>query len=566
MVNRGFPAHGTIATALAHAVEVSREQVAMAEAVARIGVGSGIGARLRPRGVFELLRARWGGSLGLPSLFRIHAANQPEAVAIIHEGRSWSYRELDARVERLASRLRHEHGLGRGDAAVLMMHNRPEFLEAQAAMARLGGAAVSAGARSSADELDHLITHSGAKAIFVEAELLPMVQAGRHRWPNLRGENVVCVAGTEHNTTSYEQLVREGWTARLPDGSAAEASVVVYTSGTTGRPKGAVRRFPPGAQRNFLQAVAELKLRADDRHLVVCPLYHTTAFGFVGFTFLLGGTVVLESQFTPQRVLAAIEMHRITTSAMVPTMLYRLVGMPREERTRFDTRTLRAVFSAGAPLSGTLAQEFIGAFGPVLFNVYGSTETGINTVATPAELLRAPGTIGHAVRGNELAILDERGEDVGEGATGELFVRNAMLVDYHRDEAATRASMRDGFFSVGDLAHRDAHGLFFIDGRKRDMLISGGVNVYPAEIEEVLARHPAVAEAAVVGVPDPEWGERVRAFVALREGMSASAEDLTSFCREHLSGPKVPREFRVLPELPRNPTGKVLKRDLRALG
>jgi fatty-acyl-CoA synthase len=234
-------------------------------------------------------------------------------------------------------------------------------------------------------------------------------------------------------------------------------------------------------------------------------------------------------------------------------------------RRSYDLRSLKAIFTAGAPLSGPLARETIQELGHVLFNIYGSTETGLNTLATPDELIRSPGTIGHAVRGNEIRLLDDAGQPVPLGATGELFVRNALLTTYHGDDDATRRSMRDGFFSVGDLAHQDSNGLFHIDGRKRDMIISGGINVYPAEVEETLHLHPAVAEAAVVGVADADLGERVRAFVSLRAGEHAEPVDIVRFCRERLSGAKVPKDVRILAELPKNPTGKILKRELREL-
>jgi fatty-acyl-CoA synthase len=314
-----------------------------------------------------------------------------------------------------------------------------------------------------------------------------------------------------------------------------------------------------------MHILAELPVRADDRHLAVCPLYHSTAFAFATITLLLGGTVFVETKFEAARTLELIARERITTSAMVPTMLHRMLQVPAEVRARHDTRSLRAILSGGAPLSGTLARAVCEELGHVLYNFYGATETGINTIATPDELLRAPGTIGHVVGGNEIRILDDEGRPVPDGTTGELFVKNSMLVRYHGDDAATRASMRDGFFSVGDLAHRDAHGLFHIDGRKRDMLISGGVNVYPAEIEEVLATHPAVAEIAIVGAPDADLGEKVKAFVALRDGHVATAEELVAFARTKLSGPKIPREVVFLGELPKNPTGKILKRELRAM-
>jgi fatty-acyl-CoA synthase len=310
----------------------------------------------------------------------------------------------------------------------------------------------------------------------------------------------------------------------------------------------------------------ETPIHHDDRHLVACPMYHSTAFGFIGFTMAVGGSIVIASTFDPEGFLATIESERITTTAVVPTMLHRILELPEAVLSRYDTSTLRAVFSGGAPLSGTLSRRFMERFGHVLYNFYGATETGINTIATPDELLVSPGTIGHTVDGNEILLLDDDGKEVTPGETGELWVKNAMLVaGYHQDDTATRASMQRGFFSVGDLAHVDSRGLFHIDGRKRDMIISGGVNVYPAEVEEALSRHPAIADAAVVGTEDDEWGERVRAFVQLHEGMAASAEEIIAFSRQHLAGPKCPREVVFLEALPKNPTGKVLKRELRLL-
>ena len=559
MWNRLAPRVGTAARTV-------RDQVELARVAARMGVRSGLAFQLTPRGVLALARARAGGSLGLPSLFRIHAANRPDAIAIIQGDRSISYGELDRRIDRLASALRREHGLRKGDAAILLMHNRPEFVEVQAALTRLGCSAVSASYRSTPDELAYLATHSGARALFVDPDLAQPVLAARSRLTGIPEGNLFAIGSESGTMTSYNAIVtRTGAIAGVDDASGEDAAVVVYTSGTTGKPKGAVRRFPKDAQLGFVQSIAELDLRHDDRHLAVCPLYHTTAFGFASFTFVLGGTVVIESKFTPESALARIEEQRITTTAMVPTMLHRILELPASTRRKYDTRSLRCVFSGGAPLSGALARSFIEAYGHVLYNFYGATETGLNTLATPEELLRSPGTVGHVVPGNELRILDDEGHPVSPGTTGELFVRNSMLVSYHRDDDSTRGSMREGFFSVGDLAHVDEHGLVHLDGRKRDMIISGGVNVYPAEVEEVLAQHPAVGECAVVGVEDREWGERVRAFVALKEGSHAEPPELVAYCKERLSGPKVPREVRILPELPKNPTGKILKRELREL-
>jgi fatty-acyl-CoA synthase len=268
---------------------------------------------------------------------------------------------------------------------------------------------------------------------------------------------------------------------------------VMYTSGTTGKPKGAVRKLAAGALPAVLSFVEQTPMALDEVHLTVCPVYHASATGFSNFTFVLGGTVVVLADFSPGAVLDTVERYGVTSAVLVPTMIHRLVDLgPEALRGRMPT--LRALFSGGAPLPGALATEALEALGDRIYNFYGATETGIVTLATPADLRRAPATIGRAIPGCEIRLFDEQGQDVPAGAVGEIYARNAMMVDgYHADADATRSSMRDGFFSVGDLGRRDAAGLVFIEGRKRDMIISGGVNVYPVEVEAALETHPAVA-------------------------------------------------------------------------
>lgn len=537
------------------------EWVARARAAGRVALRSGAAFEATPRTILTALRARMAGPLGVSALVRIHAVGRPDDPALMFEGRTFSWREADARVDRLASSLRHELGLERGGAVLLVMRNRPEMLEAQAALARIGGSAVSVSWRSTADELVYLAENSGAQAVLVEASIADAVREARPRLTGVRA--FVSIGQPLEGFTFYDELLTRPPRERL-DGT--EGAVVIYTSGTTGKPKGAVRRFPKETVWAVLHVLDELPFQSDDRHLAVAPMYHSTAFGFIAFTMVLGGAVVIEPSFDPERFLATIERERVTTTAVVPTMLHRVLALPEATRRRYDTRSLRAIFCGGAPLSGELARRTMEELGMVLYNFYGATETGLVTIATPEELLRSPGTIGHAIGGNVIRLLDERGREVPDGQTGELWVKNAMLVaGYHEDEEATRRSMHEGFFSVGDLAHRDASGLYHLDGRKRDMIITGGVNVYPAEVEEVLHRHPNVAECAVIGVQDDEWGERVRAFVVPREQPFDEAE-LIAWARRNLAGPKVPRDVRVLEELPKNPTGKVLKRELRKLG
>jgi fatty-acyl-CoA synthase len=251
---------------------------------------------------------------------------------------------------------------------------------------------------------------------------------------------------------------------------------------------------------------------------------------------------------------------------MVPTMLVRIANLPAETLAKYDTSSLRWVMSGAAPLATETARRFMDLFGPILWNFYGSTETGIVTLAGPHDHVSRPGTIGKRMRGNEIALLDDAGRPVPPGQIGELYARNSTLISgYHANDAATDAAQRDGYYTVGDMGRVDADGYYYLESRKHDMVISGGVNIYPREIEDLLHTHPAIVDAAVIGVPDPEWGETLRAFVVVRDGQRVSEADVIDYCRRELADYKRPRRVTFLAELPRNPTGKVLKRELREL-
>ncbi len=504
-----------------------------------------------------------------PSLiFALHAANSPDKAAILWRDRRLTFGQLDDRMTRAAVGLQRR-AFRRNTSVVIMMRNRPEFLEVQAGAGRLGAAAVSVSWRSTAAELVYLAQHCGAKAIVFEADLWHAVEQARKSLPAITEADYIAVGGDIPGCSRYEEdfLAPSGATlGDMEKGVEDDAAVVIYTSGTTGKPKGAVRKFPKDALHASAQFIAETPMRTDDVHIVTCPLYHSTAFGFLAFNAILGGTAVLMDEFKPELFLQLVERHGVTTTAVVPTLLHRVMAVGPQVLAKHDVRSMRAIFTVGAPLSGPLGTSVMDHFGDVLFNCYGATETGLVTMATPADLRSAPGSIGKPLPGNEVRLLDDEGREVGPGQVGELYVRNKMLVaGYHNDADSTRASMREGFFSVGDLARKDPEGRYFIEGRKRDMVISGGVNVYPAEVEGALEAHPDVAEVAVVGVEDAEWGERVRAFVVRRPGTLLDEGALKAWCRERLAGPKVPRDFVFMDALPRNPTGKVLKRELRTV-
>jgi fatty-acyl-CoA synthase len=566
-----------------------------------------------------------GGQRGVPALLHLHALADPRRPALVSmrlgahaapvaaaagarshapslaitrpsPGRQeirFNYGEFESRILRIAHGL-YRLGVGPGDRVALLLHNGHEHVELGAACTLLGAILVPIGYRLKAPEVAYILRHSGARVLVFQAQFQATVEAAldeigdgglvRERCVVAPDETIGATSNVAIGATTaipaapgaglasfvpYDQLLGGAAASRPPAVNADNYGTMIYTSGTTGRPKGAKRVAKESRLEVLVHFMAALPWRHDERHLVVCPLYHAAAQAFTIMTYLVGGCVVVMEHFEPREVLRVIERERISSAFMVPTMYQRLVDLGLEELRRYDLSSLRWLMSGAAPLPTALARRIEQGFGPILYNFYGATETGTVTLARPGEHTARPGTIGRPVAGNELRLIDEAGHPVPEdrvGVVGELYVRNGLLVEgYHADEAATRAAQRDGFMSVGDLAWRDADGYYYLADRKVDMVISGGVNIYPSEIEQRLHEHPAVAEAAVVGVPDPEWGESLVAYVVLRPGRTAGAEELREHVGAMLADYKKPRQVLFVPELPRNPTGKVLKRELRAM-
>jgi fatty-acyl-CoA synthase len=558
------PPHPSLQSRLFEARDRLKDLPSRLDVMARVAAQTGLMWEVTPGGIRALLRA-----LGAPNpsqIYRLGAANTPNKVGIIWRDQSFTFAEVDDILDRFAAGLQRR-GVARKTSLLVMMKNRPEFIFSQSAAGRLGVAGVSVSWRSTAKELAYLARDSGATGICFEKDLFPVVQETAEQVPAL-AKNLIVIGAEKSDVppgcVRFEELIDKGRTFDVDAKAQDDAAVVIYTSGTTGKPKGAVRKFPRDGLPAALRFIAETPMRVDDVHLVPCPLYHSTAFGFLTLSHVLGATVVLMDEFRPEGFLELIDKHRVTTTAVVPTMLHRVLALPREVRDRYRTSTLRLIFTGGAPLPGPLGTEVMDHFGDVLYNFYGATETGLVTLASPKDLREVPGSIGKAVPGNDIRLWDDDGKDVKEGGVGELWVKNKLLVEgYHKDPGATRDSMKDGYFSVGDLARRDAKGRYFIEGRKRDMIISAGVNVYPAEVEGVLEEHPDIAEVAVVGIRDAEWGERVRAVLVVKPGVTFDEEAMKAWVRDRLAGPKRPRDYIVMDVLPRNPTGKVLKRELR---
>lgn len=542
--------------------DAARAGVITADAVRTTGLIGALSpvvlARFAARAVFA--------SRNPSAVISLHALNSPDKEALVEGERRWSYRELDTRIDRLANAFLAV-GVAPGDRVALMMRNSHAYLETQWATTRASGYAVQIGYRLKPAEVAYILGNSEPRVLIVGATELDVA---REAAALARFSGRIIPVGPE-----YEAFLAQG-SAKPPRppgarGAASAASgddekggVMIYTSGTTGRPKGAARSFKKGFHVAAVDFLRQLGVRHDDRHLVVCPLYHSAAPAFVLLHLIVGSTIVLMEHFDAEEALAAIERERITSAFMVPTMLARLAGTAAAHKGRWQTHTLRWLAAGAAPLPTETARRVEAELGPILYNFYGATETGLVTLALPGEHTARPGTIGRALAGNEIRLLGEDGREVAPGAVGELYVRNSMLVaGYHRDRAATDSAMKDGFFSVGDMGRVDSDGYYYLADRKTDMVISGGVNIYPQEIEERLHAHPAVQEAAVIGVPDEQWGEALKAFIVVRPGHEVDAPTLAGFCKETLANFKCPKSFEFMDTLPRNPTGKVLKRELR---
>jgi fatty-acyl-CoA synthase len=532
---------------------------------------SGVATPIRPSKLAQFVKNARQTPLGPHLAVMYHAASHPDKEALVEYGergvRRLTWGELDATINRIAQAL-SARGVKGGGRVALMLPNGIEYLIAQQALARLGATAVQIGYRLKPAEIAYILGNAEPVATIVHAEYAPAMREAREQ---AKAKGPILVVGGNGSLSTDEVDWDRAMASASPEMPAKSqggdgGGVIVYTSGTTGKPKGANRAWKKTGFESVADMIVQVGIRADDRHLVVCPLYHSAAPAFVAIMMSLGATVVLMNHFDPEKSLDIIEKERITCTLMVPTMLIRQANLPAETIKKYDTSSLRWVMSGAAPLTTEAARRWMDAFGPKLWNFYGATETGLVTLAGPHDHVSRPGTIGKRLRGNQIRLLDDTGHEVPEGGIGELYARNSTMISgYHNNDEATNDAQKEGFFSVGDMGRIDGDGYYFLESRKHDMVISGGVNIYPREIEDHLNTHPAVLEAAVIGVPDPEWGETLRAFIVLRGSQQVAEQELIDFCRTGLADYKRPRKVTFLAELPRNPTGKILKRELRDL-
>jgi len=488
-----------------------------------------------------------------------HAASNPNKPAVILGERVLDFASLDRAANRAAAAI---EGLGcePGDRVALMSFNSIEGFEIANGLRRAGIVAVPVNYRLRGPEVAYVVNDSGAKVVVAGPDHVDAVVAASSE---VKGDVRYVALGERvpDGWFSYRTLM-EGAAGKQPSHEVGEglAPSMIYTSGTTGHPKGAWR--PNGVNlANVLQVISIFELNHSDVHLMCGPGYHSAVSFFSALHQVLGATVVVQPKFEADGAIDAIARHRVTTVFLAPTLLQRLIDA--QQKLPRDVSSLRALILGAAPCPHALKVRAEAVFGKVLWEFYGATETGINTVLKPEDQLRKPGSCGTAVPGQEIRLVDTAGEDVAEGEPGEFMVRNTWLAEYYQRPDATVKSLHDGFFSVGDVAYRDSEGYYYICDRRIDMVISGGVNIYPAEVEAVLQAHPSVLDAAVIGVPDEQWGESVKAVVQLREGATVTEDGLIAFCAERLAGYKKPRSIDFAEELPRDAAGKLLKRKVR---
>ncbi|MFJ9241336.1 long-chain fatty acid--CoA ligase [Streptomyces sp. NPDC101776] len=500
------------------------------------------------------------------SILDYHLAQRPDAVAVVQDERSLTVRQLHERVNQLAAGLA-ELGVGRGDVVGLLLYNQPEFLELVLATNRLGAVFLPLNYRLSEEEWQYILGHAQAKVIVTEPEFARAVERSAGCLTDL--EHRVLIGGgepSEEPWTDYEELLarHKGERVEPVDVELDDLQRLMYTSGTTSRPKG-VRITYGNLEAKNLAHIVHFGLTAADTTLVCGPLYHVGGLDMPALGVLhAGGSVVLQRKFDPQGVLDAIEKHRVTNVWLAPAMVNAVLEVP--DREEYDTSSVRFILGGGEKTPEPVLRRIMTAFPNAWFaDAYGLTETvSGDTFLDREHALSKLGSVGRPVPHTRVRIVDDTGVEVPAGELGEITLRGPkVFAGYWRDEKATAAALRDGWFHTGDIGHVDEDGFLYIDDRKKDMIVSGGENIATPEVERVLYEHPAVLEAAVVGLNHPRWGEVPRAFVVFRPGEDAGAEELREFCRARLAKFKVPARFDIVDELPRTPSGKVLKRTLR---
>ncbi|GAC1322334.1 MAG: AMP-binding protein [Thermoleophilaceae bacterium] len=546
--------------------EMSEEETPGIVGKARLSVGQGLhtvktlaeAGLIRAERPDRTLRAllaiqHWGFTPAAG--YASNAVRYPDADAIIDELGHLTFAEVHDRTNRLANAL-SDAGLVEGDAIAIMCRNHRYFIETTVAASKLGLTCLLLNTAFAGPQLTEVVKREKPVAIVYDEEFGELLEdAGRRRKRFIAWQE-----GEDPPDPTIEALIEEG-DPSTPIAPDEPGRVTILTSGTTGTPKGASRKQPDTIG-PAVSLLSKIPLHARETTFIVAPLFHSWGFAHLTLGLMLSSTYVLRRKFDPEATLSYIAQHKPTAAPMVPVMVQRIMELPDETRKKYDVSSLRCVPLSGSALPGELAVNFMNEFGDILFNLYGSTEVAWATIATPDDLRAAPGTSGAPPRGTVLRIYDEQGRELRQGETGRIFVGNEMLFEGYTGGGGK--DLIDGLMSTGDVGYIDEEGRLFVSGRDDEMIVSGGENVFPREVEDLISKMKGVGEVAVIGVDDKEFGQRLKAFVVRQNGSSTPSDaEVKAQVKSNLAGYKVPREVEFLKELPRNATGKILKRELK---
>lgn len=548
-----LPAGGALATVgsqIKHPEQLGRAAKVMLEA--------GILRPDRPDTLLRSAQALLGWKLTPAAAFVVAAMRYPDEPAIVDELGTLSFAEVDRRTNALAQAMR-EAGIGAGDSVAIMCRDHRWFIEATVAISKLGATVLLYNTAFAGPQLKEVTEREDPRAIIYDEEFAEAIEPaaqGRHAW---LAWHEAATGDGEPAEDSVQRLIADSDDADMPMPDRP-GKITLLTSGSTGTPKGASRSQPDPIE-PIVAVLSRIPLRVREPTVFAAPLFHAWGFMHFNLGMLLSSTFVLRRKFEPEPTLDKIAQTGASALIIVPIMLQRILDLEQDVRGRYDVSSLRVVASSGGALSADVATRWMDTFGDNLYNLYGSTEVAWAAIATPAHLRAAPGTAGTAPPGTSLRILDqETREPKPAGETGEIFVGHGMLFEGYTGDEQDKDTV-DGHMTTGDVGHLDEDGHLFVEGRADDMIVSGGENVYPEEVEETLQNHEHVAEAAVVGVKDEQFGERLKAFVV--KAGEVSDEDLKAYVKENLARYKVPREIEFVDELPRKPQGKVDKGKLK---
>lgn len=498
-----------------------------------------------------------------------NALLRPDREAFVYGDIRITFSEFNTRVNRLIQALQ-AIGVGKGDVLGILSWNCLPFADVYGAAMKGGFIASPFNPRLKVEELEHIINYSEATTLFVGAELLEMADSLRARLPGVK--NFVCLEGSAPDMATYDDWLTS-YSGEEPDIRVDEGDLVsiIYTSGTTGTPRGAV--YTQGCfTEDTRNLIIDMGLQAGDKHIQITPLFHIGGNTFFRAFMYIGGSNIIVKFFDPKDTLRAIQDEKATHANLVPTQLIAMLNLPDLEQ--YNTSSLKLLWYAGSPMPLEVLKKGIKTFGPIIAQGYGQSESGPgishlskedhNVLDRPEAEQKKLMSAGQPDIGVQVRIVDDKSNDVEPGQVGEIVMRSKqMMVGYWRRPDETQASIVDGWLHTGDVGFYDEQGYIYITDRKMDMIITGGENVYSREVEEILYRHPAVLEAVVIGIPDPYWVEKVHAVVATKPESSATAEEIIAFCKERLAGYKSPKSIEFVDSLPKNASGKILKRELR---